>query len=98
MCTDSFRDKWHCCKPYKLKQLVCQHFGIDTSDCSFAYVTGWSRDKELPELKASLECISKTAGEMITAIESACPALARTPLEAAQDNAFHPETHSADAR
>ena len=72
--------------------VVCQHFGIDTSDYSFAYVTGWSRDKELPELKASLECISKTAGEMIDALEAACPALARTPPEEAQDNAFHHET------
>ena len=55
--------------------VVCQHFGIDTSDYSFAYVTGWSRDKELPELKASLDCISTTAAEIIDAIEDACPAL-----------------------
>ena len=78
--------------------VVCQHFGIDTSDYSFAYVTGWSRDKELPELKASLECISKTASEIITAIEAACPALARMPPEETQDNAFHRETHSAEDR
>ena len=78
--------------------VVCQHFGIDTSDYSFAYVTGWSRDKELLELKASLECISKTAGEMITAIETACPALARTPPEETQDIAFHHETHYPEAR
>ena len=78
--------------------VVCQHFGIDTSDYSFAYVTGWSRDKELPELKASLECISKTAGEMITAIEAACPALARTPPEETEKNAFHHETYSAEIR
>lgn len=44
--------------------VVCQHFGIDTSDYSFPYVTGWSRGKELPELKASLECISRTAAGM----------------------------------
>lgn len=49
--------------------VVCQHFGIDTSDYSFPYVTGWSRGKELPELKASLECIGKTAAEMIDRIE-----------------------------
>ena len=52
--------------------VVCQHFGIDTSDYSFPYVTGWSRDKELPELKASLECISKTAAEMIDSVEKHC--------------------------
>lgn len=56
--------------------VVCQHFGIDTSDYSFPYVTGWSRDKELPELKASLDCISKTASSLITSMEAACPELA----------------------
>lgn len=25
---------------------VCQHFGIDTSDCSFGYIAGWSSGKE----------------------------------------------------
>ena len=61
--------------------VVCQHFGIDTSDYSFPYVTGWSRGKELPELKASLECISKTASGLITAMESACPELAADKAE-----------------
>lgn len=78
--------------------VVCQHFGIDTSDYSFAYVTGWSRDKELPELKASLECISKTAGEMIAAIEAACPTLSLMPQEETEKNAFHHETHFSEAR
>ena len=32
---------------------VCQRYGIDTSDYSFGYVAGWSKDKELPELNAS---------------------------------------------
>ena len=30
---------------------VCQHYGIDTSDYSFAYVATWSQGKEMPELK-----------------------------------------------
>jgi len=61
--------------------VVCQHFGIDTSDYSFPYVTGWSRGKELDELKSSLDCISTTASEMIDAIERACPEIARTPIK-----------------
>ena len=76
--------------------VVCQHFGIDTSDYSFAYVTGWSRDKKLPELKASLECISSTAGEMIDMIEAACPAIARSPIEPQKKeeaNAHYREPH-----
>ncbi len=48
---------------------VCQHYGIDTSDYSFAYVAGWSHGKETPELKASLNTIRKTANEMITEID-----------------------------
>lgn len=49
---------------------VCQHYGIETSDYSFAYVAGWSHGKETPELKASLNTIRKTANEMITEIDS----------------------------
>lgn len=48
---------------------VCQHFGIDTSDYSFAYVAGWSHGKETPELKASLMTIRKAASELIDEIE-----------------------------
>lgn len=49
--------------------VVCQHFGIDTSDYSFGYVAGWSRGRELNELKASLDIIHTTAGEIIDAIQ-----------------------------
>ena len=55
--------------------VVCQHFGIETGNSSFAYVTSWSKNKELPELKASLECISKTAAKMIEDITEKCPSL-----------------------
>lgn len=48
---------------------VCQHFGIDTSDYSFAYVASWGSGKDTPELKASLETIRSTASELITQIE-----------------------------
>ncbi len=49
--------------------VVCQHFGIDTSDYSFGYVAGWSRGRELNELKASLDVIHSTAGNIIDAIQ-----------------------------
>jgi hypothetical protein len=48
---------------------VCQHFDIDTSDYSFAYVAGWSQGKEMPELKESLNTIRTAASELITAID-----------------------------
>ncbi len=49
--------------------VVCQHFGIDTSDYSFAYIAGWAEGKETDELKKSLETIRDTAGEMINRVE-----------------------------
>lgn len=48
--------------------VVCQHFGIDTSDYSFGYVAGWSKGKELAELKESLDLVHRTAGEIISAL------------------------------
>lgn len=78
--------------------VVCQHFGIDTSDYSFPYVTGWSCGKELPELKASLECISRTAAEMIDSVEKKCLELTKSTPEKDSKNAFHRETHNADVR
>lgn len=48
--------------------VVCQHFGIDTSDYSFGYVAGWSRGKDLSQLKTSLERIRDTAAELIDSI------------------------------
>ena len=49
--------------------IVCQHYGIDTSDYSFPYVATWSADKEVPELKASLDTIRRTASELIVKID-----------------------------
>ena len=49
--------------------VVCAHYGIDVSDYSFGYVASWSKDKEVPELKASLDTIRKTASELITKID-----------------------------
>lgn len=48
---------------------VCQHYGLDTSDYSFAYVAEWSSGRELSELKASLETIRSTASELIKEID-----------------------------
>ena len=49
--------------------IVCQHYGINTSDYSFSYVAGWSEGKETPELKASLDKIRQTASEFIYQID-----------------------------
>ena len=48
---------------------VCAYFGIETSENSFGYIATWSKGKELPELKASLETINRTASGLITDID-----------------------------
>ena len=44
---------------------VCSSFGLDASDYSFPYIAGWSSSREMKEMKASMDVIRKTAGEMI---------------------------------
>ena len=48
---------------------VCQYFGIQTGENSFGYIASWSKDKELKELRASLETINRTSCELINDIE-----------------------------
>ena len=48
---------------------VCQYFGIETGENSFGYIAHWSQGKDLKELRASLETINKTSGELISNIE-----------------------------
>lgn len=47
---------------------VCAYYGIATGENSFGYIATWSKDKELKELRASLETINKTSSELITDI------------------------------
>lgn len=50
---------------------VCQHYGLETSDYSFAYIAGWSSGRDTKELKASLDVIRQAAHDLITAIDAA---------------------------
>ena len=49
--------------------MVCAYFGIETGANSFGYVATWSKNAELPEFRASLDTISKTANGIITDME-----------------------------
>lgn len=49
--------------------VVCQHLGIDSSQYSFGYIAGWSKDKELPQLQSSLEVIQKSAQDIIAGVD-----------------------------
>ena len=78
---------------------VCQYFGIQTGENSFGYIASWSKDKELKELRASLETINKTSCKLINDIErnykeickergidlTAAPKPEQTPPQAAEE-------------
>ena len=50
--------------------VVCQYLGVDTSDYTFGYIAGWSKKRELPELKSALDTIRKAAAELIDGPEA----------------------------
>lgn len=48
---------------------VCSYYGINTDENSLGYIASWSKGKDLPELRSSLETINKTASALITDID-----------------------------
>ena len=54
---------------------VCSAFELDTSEYSFPYIAGWSSGRDMKELKASMDVIRKTAGEMIDQLREEIEAL-----------------------
>lgn len=49
--------------------VVCQYYNLDSSEYSFGYIAGWSSDKDIKELKCSLETIRQTAQTIISGID-----------------------------
>ena len=50
--------------------VVASHYGMDTSEYSFGYIASWSENKELTELKGSLDKIHKQAKGLIGRIDT----------------------------
>jgi antirestriction protein ArdC len=50
--------------------IICSHFGIETKDYSFPYVSSWTGAKGLEKLKRSAGRITKAASKIIEAIEN----------------------------
>jgi len=50
--------------------MIGEDGGLDTSDYSFGYISGWSKDKEVSELKESLDLIKETADRISTNLEN----------------------------
>ncbi len=49
--------------------VVCQYYGINSSEYSFGYIAGWASDKNLEELKASMETIRQASQIIIAGID-----------------------------
>ena len=49
--------------------IVCNHFGLDTSEYSFTYIASWCESKDMKALRASMDTIRKTSAEIIGNIE-----------------------------
>lgn len=50
--------------------VVCDHFGLDTSDYSIPYIMSWGDDKKLTPLTNSLDAILKASNEVIDQMET----------------------------
>ena len=50
--------------------IVCNHFGLDTSEYSFTYIASWCESRDMKALKASMDTIRKTSSEVIENIEA----------------------------
>jgi len=69
---------------------------LDTSDYSFGYIAGWSKDKEISELKENLELIKNTANDLVQRIDAEL--LKQTQSEEEQLAAILEESKSVPAR
>ena len=76
---------------------VCAYYGIATGENSFGYIATWSKDKELKELRASLETINKTSSELISDIDKHYAEITKereTVVEVAEPNINEPVLQS----
>ena len=73
---------------YWVLQMLNVDGRLDTSEYSFGYIAGWSKDKEMSELKENLEVIKNTANELVSKIDAE---LLRRAQEQSVDVAAVPE-------
>lgn len=50
--------------------VVSKHFGLDTSEYSFGYITSWANGKGIDEYEKSLNIVKKTSQDIIKSIEN----------------------------
>ena len=52
-------------KDQMTREVEAEYFGLDTSDYSFPYIAGWSSDRDMKELRSSMDTIRRVSGEFI---------------------------------
>lgn len=67
---------------------VSNYLGIDSGSYSFGYIAGWSRNKELAELKNSLNIINKTASKLINDLDYRLTGKQTYDIEKVKDAAY----------
>ena len=63
---------------------VCAAFNLDTGEYSFPYISGWSKEHDMKELKGSLDLIRKTSGEFIDKVTQEMQAIIEERTKAAE--------------
>lgn len=77
--------------------IVCQHYGLDTSDYSFEYIAIWSSGRETEELKESLTVIRDTASELIKGIDKNLAELTKDKEQAREGRREYGEMEADDS-
>lgn len=83
-------DKWdretHEVQAESVAYWVTQLLGMDTSEYSFYYIGGWSKDKEVSELKENLELIKITSDKLSGEIEETLQEYKQLEVKAQEQN------------
>lgn len=58
------------CQAEATAYVVCDHFGLDTSDYSIPYIMSWGEDEKLTPFTNSLDVILKTSDDIINQTEA----------------------------
>ncbi|MCR5338861.1 MAG: ImmA/IrrE family metallo-endopeptidase [Lachnospiraceae bacterium] len=77
---------------------VSQLLDMDTSDYSFGYISGWSRDKEASDLKENLGIIKETAEKIALFIEEGLKKAKGEDKEKAETTSENPAPHARRGR
>ena len=76
--------------------IICDHFGLDTSDFSFPSLDAWSSDQDLKALRESGNTIRRTASQVIRSVEYQLQDLQKEMAETRENLPKHAAAHGND--